>query len=79
MRGTKDLLEEGSSSSASPFDEETPSPSQQPSKDTLPGEVHFPPGFQLDLTCTVVYQDEPSAAPSPATVNAVEYSSKLNL
>lgn len=79
LSGIKELLEESSTSSTSPFDKESSSSSQLPPKNSLQGEMHFPPGFQLDLICTVMYQDAASACPSPATINSVEFSSKFDL
>ena len=75
------VLPEEDSSSMSPFDKEPPpsSPSQLSSKDSPQGELQFPPGFQLDLTCTVMHLDAAHAVPSPAPINSVEYSSKFGL
>ena len=72
-------LDEDCSSSSSAFEEEPTASSQQPSTDAAQGEIPFAAGFQLDLICTVMHQDTASSAPSPATINSVEYSSKFNL
>ena len=75
------VLPEGDSSSMCPFDKDqpSPSPSQLSSKDSPQGELQFPPGFQLDLTCTVMHLDAAHPVPSPAPINSVVYSSKFGL